>query len=753
MKIVYDSILEKKDEGYVNFLSKKCGITKDTARLLYCRKIDSVEKINEFLYPSKKQFNQPFLLSDMREAVCEIEKAKQNGSKVLVYGDYDADGVMATAVLYYALKDFGINADCMIPEREEGYGLNEEKILSLSKKPDLIITVDCGISDAEKIKNLKKHGINVIVTDHHEPPVDLPDCLKINPKLQGNAYPFSGLCGAGVAYKLGYALIGKQADKYLDFVALATVSDSMDLIDENRSLVVEGLKIFNSEFIRPQFKFLMGETGKTISSHTLAFSIAPKINAGGRMGDANTALKLFLSDKISEIAEISEKLKSYNAFRQIECEEIYQSAKSKILNSSAIYDDIITVYDEDWKTGFIGIVAAKLVEDFSRPVIVFGSHDGILKGSARSVDGINIHKVISSCEDILVSFGGHAQAAGVSVEKQNIEALNKRLNSFVLENFKGVDFSKIVHAEWEITDELSTKFVKELELLEPYGTGNKRPQFGVRVGKVCPNPLKKGSPHFAFNTNVLEMLDFNGENHVETLRLPIGKTVVFETNVSTFKNRTSIKGFVRDVVPDYSNLDSVYLQIIESELDKCLYCEDNVKVKDYKDFIAHNGKTLYVASTVETLEYYVDLKSLPRSLFYAERGTFGDQVVISLRNIPEGYNRVVYLDNPLCFMPSNIERYCNFSILGYNYINDINPERSEMANGYKKLLRLNGAYFNGFSELVKDEEDKINTLFQAKVFTELGIFKIKDGKFVLDEMVKSELTNSKIYNRIIKIKG
>ncbi len=753
MKIVYDSILEKKDEGYVNFLSKKCGITFDTARLLYCRKIDTVEKIKGFLYPSPKQFNDPFLFSNMREAVEEIEKAKLNNQKVLVYGDYDADGVSATAVLYYALKDFGINADCMIPEREEGYGLNEEKILSLSNKPDLVITVDCGISDGEKIKNLKNQGINVIVTDHHEPPVDLPDCIKINPKLEDSGYPFKGLCGAGVAYKLGYALIGEKADKYLDFVALATVSDSMDLVEENRSLVIEGLKLFNSEFIRPQFKFLIGETGKTVSAHTLAFSIAPKINAGGRMGDANTALKLFLSEKISEIAEISEKLKSYNTFRQIECEEIYQSAKSKILNSSAIYDDVITVYDESWKTGFIGIVAAKLVEDFSRPVIVFGSHDGILKGSARSVDGINIHKIISSCEDMLVSFGGHAQAAGVSVEKENFNKLNKRLNAFVKENIKGVDFSKTVHAEWEIKGEISQKFVKELELLEPYGTGNKRPLFGVKVEKVQSNPLKKGSPHYAFSTHVLEMLDFNGESHVETLMLPIEKTVVFETNVSTFKNRTSIKGFVRDVVPDFSNLDNVYLQTIESELDKCINCNHDVNVKDYKDFDDSIGKTLYAISSIDTLENYKELKSLPLSLFRPEKGTFGDQVVVSLREIPEGYNKVVYLDNPLCFICANVESYCNFSILGYNYINEINPERTEMANGYKKLLRLNGKTFNGFSELIKDEEDKINALFQAKVFTELGIFKIKDGIFILDETVKSELTNSKIYNRIIKIKG
>lgn len=755
MKIVYDSVLDKKDEGYVKYLSQECGITFDTARLLYCRKIDSVEEINDFIYPKEKAFFDPFLLSGMREAVERIEKAKLNSQRVLIFGDYDADGVSATTVLYYCLKDFGIIADTFVPEREDGYGLNFSVISSLKEKPDLVITVDCGISDKEKIKQLRDVGIDVIVTDHHEPPAELPDCIKINPKIKGQDYPFSGLCGAGVAYKLGHALIGERADDYLDFVALATVSDSMDLVGENRNVVIEGLKLFNSEFIRPAFKFLLGENNKQISAHTLAFSIAPKINAGGRMGDVNTALKLFMTDKISEIAEYSEKLKVYNVNRQTECEDIYKSAKSKILNSSAIYDDVITVYDESWRTGFIGIVAAKLVEDFSRPVIVFGCHDGILKGSARSIDGINIHKVISSCEDILEAYGGHAQAAGVSVKKEKFEQLNLRLNSFVKENFKGVDFSKTIHAEWEVKEGLSQKFVKELDLLEPFGTGNKRPLFGVKVNSVISTPLKKDSVHFSFKTAALEMLDFNGESHVETLRLPVDKTVIFETNVSTFKNRVSVKGFVREVVPEFDNFDNLYLETIENELDKCAEYSVVENINDFSEYDFNSAdKTLFVVSDSESLKEYPRLKGVNAGFYSPQKGVLGNYLLVSPKEVPEGYKTVVYLDNPACFMPTSATCYCNFSVRGYNYIDKINVDRNVLAKEYSKLCTLNGADFYGYADLIKKRfGNDVQALFAVKVFSELGIFKVNGGKFFLDEKVKSRLENSKIYNRISELKG
>ena len=359
MQVIYNDKLTPYTTERIKSLAKECGILFDTARLLFYRNIDSVEKAKRFLNPDKKNFISPFLLKGMSVAAERIKQAKENRERVLIFGDYDADGISATTVLFYCLKEFGINAKTIIPEREDGYGLNVEKIIAeTNNNIDLIITVDCGISDADKIERLKELNIDVIVTDHHEPPERLPDCTIINPKIQGQEYPFSGLCGAGVAYKLGSALIGAAADKYLDFVALATVSDSMDLIDENRDLVYEGLKLFSANKIRPCFKFLLSDNQKTVNAQSLAFSIAPKINAGGRMGDANLALKLFMAQYLSEISAISEKLKLLNVERQIECDNIYKEAKQLIVKYDLINDEIIMIYDEKWRTGFLGIVAA-----------------------------------------------------------------------------------------------------------------------------------------------------------------------------------------------------------------------------------------------------------------------------------------------------------------------------------------------------------------------------------------------------------
>ena len=554
MKIVYGKTLIAEETRVVNNIASECGILFDTARLLFCRNIDTVQKAKAFLNPGKHAFNDPFLLDGMADAVNRIKKAKDLGESVLIFGDYDADGVCATTVLYYALKDFGITARKFVPEREDNYGLNLKLISEFNKeqKIDLLISVDCGISDGEKIEELEKLGIEVIVTDHHEPPEVLPECIKINPKILGQNYPFKELCGAGVAYKLGYALIGEKANEYLDFVALATVADSMDLVEENRDIVVEGLKLFNDKNrLKLPFKNLMGDINKQITAQTLAYTIAPRINAGGRMGDAATALKLFTCEDGVESFELAVKLENYNTMRQAECDKIYREARQKIIDQKSENDSIILVADEGWKTGFIGIVAAKLVEEFARPVIVFAGCDGYFKGSARSVEGFNVYDAICSVKDLLLTYGGHSQAAGVSVSIENFEKLKSALNLYAGKLKSVMDTEQKIYAEWEILEPISLRFAKELDLLEPCGVSNRKPLFITSVLGVESNPLKVGSPHFAFKTNVFEMLDFNGERNVALLSFPIEKKIVFEVNLSTYKNKESLKGYVKGVYAEY----------------------------------------------------------------------------------------------------------------------------------------------------------------------------------------------------------
>ncbi len=641
MKIVYGKTLTAEETRVVNNIASECGILFDTARLLFCRNIDTVQKAKAFLNPGKHAFNDPFLLDGMADAVNRIKKAKDLGESVLIFGDYDADGVCATTVLYYALKTFGIEARKFVPEREDNYGLNLNIISEFNKeqKIDLLISVDCGISDGEKIKELEKLGIDVIVTDHHEPPESLPECIKINPKIPGQKYPFKELCGAGVAYKLGYALVAEKANEYLDFVALATVADSMDLVEENRDIVVEGLKLFNDKNrIKLPFKNLIGDINKQITAQTLAYTIAPRINAGGRMGDAATALKLFTCQDGVESFDLAVKLENYNTMRQAECDKIYREARQKIIDQKSDNDSIILVADEGWKTGFIGIVAAKLVEEFTRPVIVFAGCDGYFKGSARSVEGFNIYDAICSVKDLLLTYGGHSQAAGVSVSIDNFEKLKTALNSYAFDLKNEIDTEQKIYAEWEITAPISLRFAKELDLLEPCGVCNRRPLFVTSVFGVESNALKVGSPHYAFKTDVFEMLDFNGEKNVAILSFPIEKKVVFEVNLSTYKNKESLKGYSKGIYAEYEESEQnqpyyLYndLEIIASGKAKSeMHHLDELSVdrEDFKHIFAmlKNLSGKYFKNAVQFAKKHLGNENIYQSIFvikvFVELGIF-----------------------------------------------------------------------------------------------------------------------------------
>lgn len=559
MKIVYPKALSEEENRIVRELSDKCGILIETARLLYERGIRDYDAAKRFLKPDKSHFLNPFGLLGMREATERIRLAKEKNESVLVFGDYDADGICAATILSAALKIYGITARTVVPEREDGYGLNLDIIKEVNsrEKIDLIITVDCGISDAEKISKLKQDGIDVIVSDHHEPPEILPNCICINPKIKGQNYGFDGLCGGGVAYKLGVAMIGEKADEFLDFAALATVADSMDLVGENRDIVAEGLKMIN-EHPRAAFRAFLGDNGKAITAQTLAYAVAPRVNAGGRMGDANAALRLFSAENEREIFDLAVKLNVYNADRQSLCEDAFNDAKRLISETGADKDGIILVCGKNLNAGILGIVAAKLVELYNKPVIVFAENDKIYKGSARSVNGINIYDALCAVKDLLLTFGGHAQAAGLSVEKDKYEILRQRLNEYAEKTFGSEGAEREIYVDIDAESEIPMRLAEEIELLEPFGVGNRRPLFATKVGETAVAPLKENSPHYSFCTQAVEMLDFNGAKDVETLAFPVQKTLVYELNLSTFKNKKSVKGFLRNIVCDFNDFQPIY---------------------------------------------------------------------------------------------------------------------------------------------------------------------------------------------------
>ena len=566
-------------------LSVECNLLEQTTSILYSRGYDTLEKIHEFLNAGKQNFISPLLLNGVSEAVERINLAKENGETVVIYGDYDADGICATTVLYRTLLEYGLNVYAIVPERENGYSLSEKCIDEIVETlfPDLLITVDCGISSYKEVEYLKDLGVDVIVTDHHELPSVLPDCTVINCKIKEQEYPFDALCGAGVAYKLCYALIGESANKYLDLVSLATVADSMPLISENRDIVSEGLKNIKNGKVSKAIKSLIEISGiKEITASSLAFGVAPRVNAAGRMGDANSALKMFLSDSDFEISKLSAVLSNYNVDRQVECENLYLQVK-EMLKTHGNYESVIVLYGKDFKSGILGIVSARITEEYNKPTILFSKIDEYLHGSARSIEGINIFEAIGACSSSLVDFGGHAQAAGITVEEDNLEIFSLELNDYISKNFKHLTLEKTIEVDCYLEDRFGERLATETALFEPCGQGNKKPIFALDIKRVNARPIKDGSKHVSFSTQFNDFMYFNGLGDIELLLNNSKKTLIFEPNLSSFKGRNYLKGYVRKVIEkedkNLEELKNLFLNL-KTEKDVSLIVKNANFLKD-----------------------------------------------------------------------------------------------------------------------------------------------------------------------------
>ena len=418
----------------------------------------------------------------------------------------------------------------------------------------------------------------------------------------------------------------------------------------------------------------------------------------------------------------------------------------------------ILVADEKWKTGFIGIVASKLVEEYSRPVIVFADDNDTFKGSARSIDGINILNVINDCSDLLVGFGGHSQAAGVTVKKCDFKALQQKISTIVNEKYGFFEKENKIFIDWKIDSPIDTKFVQEIEKLEPFGIGNRKPLFSVDVNMVDLKPLREGSPHYNFDTEFIEILDFNGEKDVNELALPIEKTVVFELNRSVFKGKESVKGYLKTIVSDYGDFSNLSLEIFRNELLKGKNGQKaDITYINYRDDLVKEGYgELYVLSDPNNIEKYKGLEKLPKALFNADALNGKNGLVVSLSNAPTGYSKIVYLDNPLFVLDTDIETVVVEDISGKGCFKKISTDRCEFEQVFNILNGvINQEYFD-----VKLQYEKVDALFNpyqfifvSEVFLELGIFEIKNGQIKRNYNIKSLLTNSKIYANILEKKS
>ena len=484
---------DEADETRINEISNKFNISKLLAKIIVNRGIADNKDIEVFLNPTRDDFYNPFLMPDMEKTVNRVIQAIQNKEKVIIYGDYDVDGITSITVLKKYLEERGLNVDYYIPNRlEEGYGLNRPAIEDIiEQKYTLIITVDCGISAIEEIELCSKADIDVIITDHHEQLETIPNAYAVvDTKRKDNNYPFRELCGAGVVFKLIQALSiklnldAKEYLKYLDIVCIGTISDIVPLISENRVIAKLGLKLI-AQTKNIGLKALIQESGyKKIDSSMISFGIAPRINACGRMGYQEEALKLFLTNNIQEAREITAKLNKYNSKRQETEKQIFEQAIKAIEKEDIDKLNSIVIAGENWHHGVIGIVASKLTEKYFKPTILICMEKDIGKGSGRSVPGFDLHGALVSSSKYLEKYGGHEMAVGLTLKKENFEDFKNTFEQ-IAEKSNIKEIVPVIKLDGEISlKDINKDLVKELEVLEPYGEKNRTPLFVYKNLKI-----------------------------------------------------------------------------------------------------------------------------------------------------------------------------------------------------------------------------------------------------------------------------
>ena len=771
-KLVPEYTYSAEQLNIISALAQRTGFTEQIVRILYARGIDTEEKLRRFMRPSKKNFLDPFLMRGMKETVEMLTQARDEGKTVAVFGDYDADGVCAATIMYYALRDFGIQAHVYIPERADGYGLSIETIDRIFDEcnPELFITVDCGISCTEETQYIYELGSDVIVTDHHELPENLPDCVIVNPKLDDD-YPYDNLCGAGVAFKVACALLGEKAYQYLDFATLATVADSVPLLGENRDIVTEGLKMFNTS-LRPCFVGLLGKTYEAITAQTLAFTVAPRVNAAGRMGDAYAAFRLFISENDREIYELSARLCAYNIERQKCCDELYASAKEKLKIKGA-YGNVIMLSDESWNSGFIGIVAARLAEEYKRPTLLFVHNGTLLKGSARSIDNINIFNMLKACTEHIEEFGGHAQAAGINVRPDNFEVLEDALNREIAKTYTAEDFEQKIYYSQEITSPVSEKFAHELMMIEPCGVGHRRPLFYVSAQKCNVKPLKYASPHLSVRNEYLDLTYFSGLKHLKILSSDVEKRIVFEVNVSHFKGREYIKGLIKDILYDGTTGRSVSESIFANAVQRSYATPIGIEpvqlsTQEIKALITQkrrecNYGLCLIASDRRTLHVYEDLQDLGCDLFDLSSKNVANTLIVSPSADVDfsGFKDIVFLDTPFDFNIASLRDrrvYVNKDVCGYQMFSDLSTGREELLEIFSALRRdINQLDGNTAEEVAVSCDglgfEKRNFIFAVHVFEELGLVAFSEGKLTVYRGIKADLNHSSIYRKVCLLKN
>ena len=551
------------DESKVKKLMQDYGLNEILARILVNKNLTNKEELDLFMNPTRKDFHDPFLMPDMEITVNRILKAIEGKENVMIYGDYDADGITSTTVLKSFLEERGLHVSTYIPNRlNEGYGLNKKAIKKIYDEGyRLVITVDCGISGIDEVEYANSLGIETLITDHHEPAETLPNAMAVvDAKRKDNKYPFNQLAGVGVVFKLIQAisiklnLEEKEYLKYLDIVCIGTISDIVPLVNENRVIAKLGLKLI-AQTRNVGLKALLEVIGfRDIDSTAVSFGLAPRINACGRMGDEQVALDLFLSRDYEEAKELAIKLNEYNIERQTIEKNIFDEA-TELIEKNEKDKACIIVGNEGWHHGIIGIVASKVTEMYFKPSILICFEDDEGKGSGRSVPGFDLHEALMSCGDELEKYGGHAMAVGVTVKREKFNEFKDKLEKFAKEK-KVDEIIPVINVDSEISlKNLNIDNVKSLKLLEPYGEANKMPLFLFKNLKINSIRALSEGKHLKLTLKednfMVNAIGFNMGELTEKYLLDDRVDIVGNLDINSYKGMESIQILIKDMRKSY----------------------------------------------------------------------------------------------------------------------------------------------------------------------------------------------------------
>ncbi|MBE5741285.1 MAG: single-stranded-DNA-specific exonuclease RecJ [Clostridiales bacterium] len=784
---------DKINNEFVIEMSKIFNLDSHLVHLLYSRGIDTQDKLKNFLNPSLTDLNDPFLFENMKEAVELIERHIANNSSILVFGDYDVDGISASAILIKYFTSIGVKVSNFMPNRyEDGYGLTIDSINKIceKEKPDLIVTVDCGITAVEEVRYIQSLGIDVLVTDHHERAETLPDCLIINPKVS-ETYPFKSLCGAGVALKLVQALAGlNTASQYLPICAIATIADIVELFEENRSIVALGIK--NISKLPQGVLKLMHECGlnENCKASDIAFKLAPKINASGRMGSAETSLQLYLEENPSVIKKLCTQILSYNNQRQQLCDKVYNDVTSELKRMDIFRVSAIVMSSAEWDSGILGIVSARIAEEYHRPTFLFSQVGDELVGSCRSVNGVNVHTLLSSMSHLLTKFGGHPMAAGLTLKVDKYDEFVRLTNAYVDENLNKSDFLPTKSFDFMLDEsEITLKFVEDIDRLEPCGHKNPRPIFNFKLKNAIISSLPKHPQHLVLSYPNFSLLSFNSSDMYFILSGNTSCNVLADLNVDTFRNSKKISGIVKSI--DYEDIyrpqdseiiEAEYIRQIAYPMDGTYtfnnYNRDQL-IRLLVDMEKNVYGTLIVANDYNT---YINFKAIydSNNIFTNRVMTINDAtglntILLAPSNF-ESFNtfsRIIFLD-PVLNMGylSALQKVTKSTvylphIMDYNcsILKKINLSRNEFGRYFRLIQfalenKITGYYtYHLFKNILFKLKEKVNYSYLQffvclQVFKELGIVITNPEDTEIEKItgVKSPLNASAFYNRLNTMK-